>query len=402
MGGVAEQRSVERSRRMHLSVVGLFAGVGGLELGFERAGHSTLALCENDPGARAVLEARFPGVEIHGDARRMRPKDLGPNVGVLTAGFPCQDLSQAGATAGIGGDRSSLVGEVFRLLRTRRVPWVVLENVPFMLHLDRGRAMRRVVGALEDLGYRWAYRIVDAMAFGLPQRRRRVFLVASRTERPEEVLFADDRPQRRAREWDGRRPVGFYWTEGNRGVGWAVDAVPTLKGGSGLGIPSSPAVLLASGAVVTPSLEAAERLQGFGPRWTEPAERAVAGRYRWRMVGNAVSARVAEWLAGRIAVPGRFDEERLGSGLGTDDPWPAAACGTHGRRQAVEIGEWPARTPLEPLARFLGGARPLSARATDGFVSRAERARREGKLAFPEGFLDRLREHAESMRAALA
>src|SRR5690606_16179090 len=127
------------------------------------------------------------------------------------------------------------------------------------------------------------------------------------------VLFADDAVPRPAEEWHPGRSVGFYWTEGNRGVGWAVDAVPTLKGGSALGIPSPPAVLLPSGSVVTPSIGAVERLQGFEPGWTGPAECKVPGRFRWRMVGNAVSVHAAAWLGRRLADPGGFDEARLGA-----------------------------------------------------------------------------------------
>ncbi|MGZ9140456.1 MAG: DNA cytosine methyltransferase [Nitrospira sp.] len=77
---------------------------------------------------------------------------------MVCAGFPCQDLSQAGRTAGIGGERSRLVDHVFRLLDTCRPTWLVLENVSFMLHLDKGRALTRLVSALEERGFRWAYR----------------------------------------------------------------------------------------------------------------------------------------------------------------------------------------------------------------------------------------------------
>lgn len=393
-------RAASECRGSGLRVAGLFAGIGGLELGLREAGHHTVSLCENDVGALAVLQAKFPEVHMRHDVRDLRPRDLGDDVGVLTAGFPCQDLSQAGAVAGIAGDRSSLVGEVFRLLRGRKVPWVVLENVPFMLHLERGRAMQRVVDALEELGYRWAYRVVDAMAFGLPQRRRRVFLVASRVGEPERVLFSDEAAARDDDEWDGRTPVGFYWTEGNRGVGWAVGAIPTLKGGSGLGIPSPPAVLLPRGQVVTPTLRAVEQLQGFEPDWTDAADSMGRRRYRWRMVGNAVSVRAAAWLGARLATPGVFDEARVNGGLSAGDPWPRAARGRRGCRQRVEIGEWPERRRLEPISRFLKGAPPLSIRATEGFVFRARRAEREGKLTFPPGFLESLSRHSKALQTA--
>ncbi len=126
--------------------------------------------------------------------------------------------------------------EVFRLLKGRRVPWVLLENVPFMLHLGKGRALEVVVSELERLGYSWAYRVVDARAFGLPQRRERVYIVAALDDDPRRVLFADESGPLEDDAAPSEAPAfGFYWTEGLRGLGWAADAVPTLKGGSSVG-----------------------------------------------------------------------------------------------------------------------------------------------------------------------
>ncbi len=99
--------------RLSLTTAGLFAGIGGLELGFHRAGHETALLCEIDPHANAVLRGRFPGSDLHEDVRKLKAL---PEIDLLAAGFPCQDLSQAGKTAGIKGKNSGLVGEVFRLL----------------------------------------------------------------------------------------------------------------------------------------------------------------------------------------------------------------------------------------------------------------------------------------------
>ena len=172
----------------HDTVVGLFAGVGGIEFGLHLAGYQSELLCEIDPAAQAVLRSHFPGVHLDGDVRRLVAL---PKVEILAAGFPCQDLSQAGKTAGIGGSHSGLVEHVFRLLGTRGAAprWLLLENVPFMLQLHQGKAMRFLVVELERLGYTWAYRVIDARAFGLPQRRQRVLLLASRTEDPREILF---------------------------------------------------------------------------------------------------------------------------------------------------------------------------------------------------------------------
>ncbi|MBL8115359.1 MAG: DNA (cytosine-5-)-methyltransferase [Acidobacteria bacterium] len=380
--------------RRSLRTAGLFAGVGGLEKGLSRAGHETALFCEIDPGALAVLESRFPGVTRHDDVRTLR--QLPKGVELVTAGFPCQDLSQAGKTAGIEGSRSGLVGEVFRLIEKHRAPFVLLENVPFMMQLSRGRALDVIVTTLEHLGYRWAYRVVDTRAFGLPQRRERVFLLASREEDPRAVLLVDDAG---APEEEPSGPVayGFYWTEGIRGLGWAVDAVPTLKGGSAIGIPSPPAILLPSGALVKPDVRDCERLQGFTSDWTKPAE-SVSKRGRWQLVGNAVTVDVAAWIGEKLALPGVYDDED-DVPLPKGRPWPRAAWGSREGRFAASVSAFPERRPRTPLAEFLRFPKePLSARATAGFLSRA----RTGSLRFPPGFLDKVERHLERMREELA
>ncbi len=250
----------------NLKVVGLFAGIGGIELGLGRSGHHSDLLCEIEPAAQRVLAKRFPDSEIVADVREL--KDLPRDVDLIAAGFPCQDLSQAGQTRGIQGKNSGLVDHVFRLLRNASRPptWLLIENVPFMLQLDKGQAMRHLTQELESMGFRWAYRVVDANCFGLPQRRRRVILLASTEADPREVLFARDSGPPAEEETSDASAFGFYWTEGTRGLGWAVDAIPTLKGGSTIGIPSPPAIWLRNeNRLVTPDLRDAERLQDFGP-----------------------------------------------------------------------------------------------------------------------------------------
>lgn len=211
-------------------VVSLFSGIGGFELGLGSAGFSPILFCESDPAAQAVLRAAWPDVELSNDIRRL--KHL-PPCEVITAGFPCQDLSQAGHKAGIAGSQSGLVGHLFRLLRGLRFEpdWVIIENVPYMLGLNRGAAMEHLIRKLERLGFSWAYRVIDSRAFGLPQRRMRVILLASRVRNPEAVLADSDADQvfdERPSIIRRRSAYGFYWTEGSRGLGWVRDAQPTL------------------------------------------------------------------------------------------------------------------------------------------------------------------------------
>lgn len=379
-----------------LRVAGLFAGIGGIEVGLSDVGHEATLLCEIEPGARAVLQKRFPEVELHDDVAKL--SSLPGETDLLAAGFPCQDLSQAGKAVGIDGTRSSLVGEVFRLLRKRATPWVLLENVPFMLQLAQGRAMDVIVSEIERLGYQWAYRIVNSRAFGLPQRRERVILLASRNEDPRSRLFADNVPEPiDPEDVLGELACGFYWTEGTRGLGWAVDAIPTLKSGSTVGIPSPPAIVLPNGSIVTPNICDAERMQGFEPGWTDPAESVVRASHRWKLVGNAVTVDVARWLGERLRTASPPESNVEGFPLRSGSSWPCAAWNVgKGRYAAIGVSSFPVYRPRKPLHRWLKFQPALlSEKATAGFLRRAETTK---KLRFPAGFLMMVREHLATMR----
>lgn len=381
------RRSCDLTNRGHVS---LFAGIGGFELAFASAGYRTLLTCELDPIAAAVLKSSFPEATLAGDIRALKRI---PGCDVVTAGFPCQDLSQAGRTAGIQGENSRLVDEVFRLVdaAARKPRWIVLENVPFMLDLDGGSGMEALVARCEARGWKWAYRVLDARAFGLPQRRRRVVFVASPTEDPEARLLGLDRGMPR-QETRADAAHGFYWTEGNRGHGLAADCTPPLKGSSGLGIPSPPAIWFPrSMRVVTPTIETCERLQGFPPGWTAPANDCLGGdRQRWRLVGNAVPVPMFEWLAKRLEATAAAVSTRRSENLVSGERWPTAAFGDgSGRRRRVDVSEWPVRWKRPTLAAFVGGAvRPLSARAAKGFRDRLM----DSDLRYPSELLDALDE----------
>lgn len=377
-----------------LSVASLFAGIGGIECGLHAAGHRTELLSEVWEPAQAVLRDRFPDVPLHGDVRDLAAL---PAVDLVTAGFPCTDLSQAGRTAGITGKQSGLVGEVFQLLRQAEPRWLLLENVRNMLPLDGGKAMRYLVGELETLGYRWAYRVVDSRFTGVPQRRHRVLLLASRTEDPRDVLLVDDAGEPSADRYRDDA-YGFYWTEGLRGLGWAQDATPPLKGGSTIGIPSPPAVWLPGEEpgrkIVTPAIEHAEQLQGFPPGWTEAAGGNGNGRgHRWKLVGNAVTAGVARWVGDRLASPENYeatDDQRLTA----RSRWPNAAWGGNGEAFMSQVSFWPRLDACQHLSDVAlpVECKPLSHRGAAGFLNRANR----GQLRFVEEFLLDMKEHVEN------
>jgi DNA (cytosine-5)-methyltransferase 1 len=178
------------------TAVSLFAGVGGFDLALERNGVKVVASVEIDKKAQEVLKKHFPQSTIFGDITGVTGEQLikcgfEPRNGIITGGFPCQDLSVAGKRAGLGGSRSGLFWEICRLLDETRAENFILENVPGLLSSNQGADMAVVLEALVERGYRIAYRVLDAQHFGVPQRRRRVFIVGCLGDSgrsPEEIL----------------------------------------------------------------------------------------------------------------------------------------------------------------------------------------------------------------------
>jgi DNA (cytosine-5)-methyltransferase 1 len=157
-------------------VLDLFSGIGGFSLGLERAGMTTVAFCEIDPFCRRVLAKHWPGVPIYDDVRGVTAARLaadGIGVDVICGGFPCQDISSAGAKVGIGGERSGLWREYARIIGEVRPRYVVVENVAALL----ARGMGDVLGDLAALGYDAEWHCIPASAIGAPHGRDRLWIV---------------------------------------------------------------------------------------------------------------------------------------------------------------------------------------------------------------------------------
>jgi DNA (cytosine-5)-methyltransferase 1 len=163
------------SRR--LAVVDLFSGIGGFTLGLERTGgFQTVLFCETDEYCRMVLAKHWPSVPIHTDIRTLTGKKietLVPKIDLLCGGFPCQDISVAGKRAGLGGRRSGLWWELFRLICEARPPWLLIENVPNL----RTRGADRILAVLEGEAYACWPTVVGAWALGAPHKRDRVWIL---------------------------------------------------------------------------------------------------------------------------------------------------------------------------------------------------------------------------------
>ena len=155
-----------------MKVLDLFSGIGGFSLGLERAGFETVAFCEQDKFCRQVLSEKWPDVRIYSDVTSAKFTE---NVDMVTAGFPCQDFSYAGQSAGITGERSGLFWYIIRALCMVGRPKLLLENVAALL--DRGMGV--VLGALATFGYDAEWHCIPASYIGVWHKRDRVWIFAN-------------------------------------------------------------------------------------------------------------------------------------------------------------------------------------------------------------------------------
>lgn len=226
----------------------LFSGIGGIDLGLERAGFEIKWQVEIDDYASRVLAKHWPGVQRYRDVREVGRHNLEP-VDLIAGGFPCQDISDAGKRAGIDGERSGLWSEFARIVGELRPRYVLVENVTALLH----RGMGRVLGDLATLGYDAEWEIVSACSFGAPHTRERLFIVAY-TNGPGRL------PARLPASIQANEAHGLPWRPGT-GCGRPRSSVPRPVGVA-YGVPN--------------------RL------------------HRLRGLGNAVVPQVAQWIGKRI------------------------------------------------------------------------------------------------------
>ena len=203
-----------------MTVGSLFSGIGGFDLGFERAGYEIKWQVEIDDYASAVLAKHWPNVRRYRDVRTVGA-DLG-RVDVICGGFPCQDVAKGGLKAGLDGARSGLWVEMERIIRTLRPRYVVVENVDGLL----ARGMGTVLGDLAEAGYDAEWACVSARDIGAPHQRDRIFLAAYSYTRNGATglgdfedgprpLFAGDYPQRDA-----------FWIQAPRAAVGVADGLP--------------------------------------------------------------------------------------------------------------------------------------------------------------------------------
>ena len=162
--------------RKPLNYLSICSGIEAATVAWHPLGWHPACFSEIDPFARAVLAHHYPKVRLHGDFTALTENDYGA-IDLLVGGTPCQSFSVAGLRKGLDDDRGNLTLEFIRLAQRARPRWLVWENVPGVLSIDGGRTFGSFLGGLAECGYGFAYRILDAQYFGVPQRRRRVFVV---------------------------------------------------------------------------------------------------------------------------------------------------------------------------------------------------------------------------------
>ena len=163
--------------RIPLTFVDLFCGIGGFHVAAANLGLKGVFACDIDDDARAVYQHNF-GLAPMGDIVSIRTEDI-PDHDLLFAGFPCQPFSIIGSRRGFSDPRGTLFFEVARILRAKRPRGVVLENVKQLTTTQHGEVLRRIVDDLEALGYTVDHRVLNALDFGLPQKRERTIIVAT-------------------------------------------------------------------------------------------------------------------------------------------------------------------------------------------------------------------------------
>lgn len=260
----------------------LFSGIGGMDLGLERAGMECRWQVEIDPFCNKVLEKHWPGVKRYGDIRAVDAAKL-ERVDLIAGGFPCQDLSRIGRRAGIDGDRSGLWSDFYRVVCELRPGFVLVENVAGLL--DGG--IGRVLGDLAQIGFDAEWEVLPAAAFGAPHLRQRVYLVAYAGGKRSQGII-----QAWAEEVATRR--------GSREHA-AMGAVPVLRG-----FPLHDPFESCVGMRLPANRGVGDRpIHGSG--WWEigPSVFRVANGLprrvdRLKAIGNAVVPQVAEWVGRRI------------------------------------------------------------------------------------------------------
>ena len=302
---------------------------------------------EIEPFPRAVLAHHYPDVPLHGDFTTIEGDEYGA-IDLLVGGTPCQSFSVAGLRGGLDDDRGNLALEFLRLADRTRPRWLVWENVPGVLSSNGGRDFGAILGGMVELGYGFAYRVLDAQYFGVAQRRRRVFVVGylGDTTRAAAVLFERHSLQghpapcrEKGKDVAGTIAARFGISRNNHEELTLAKTLMARNGCGGFDLDSETAVVQTWPAKITPTLNAhfgskmglenqhinggcglfvpdhsqvrrltpieCERLQGFQDNFTRISWRNKSADDcpdgpRYKALGNSMAVPVMRWIGERI------------------------------------------------------------------------------------------------------
>jgi DNA (cytosine-5)-methyltransferase 1 len=283
----------------NLTAVSLFAGVGGFDLAMQRQGIKVTAAVEIDKKASEVLAQRFPETKLFNDVKEVTGEQLRatgfiPERGIITGGFPCQDLSIAGLRKGLAGERSGLFHEIIRLADELRPQMFVLENVPGLLSSQQGKDMGIVITALVERGYGVCWRVLDSQNIGDTRTTTAILFQGNRVGDPR--FYEDGISPTVMNRWGtGGNNVPLMLSHGGEQANTITASIYHKQTVVNQDVSSGH--LLHNDFIVrrlTP--KECERLQGFPDDWT--ADQADSNRYK--QMGNAVTVPVAEWIMKRV------------------------------------------------------------------------------------------------------
>lgn len=324
MASKGKQAKISRKRRtatkprvrtaVNLKAASFFAGIGGFDLGFQRAGMEVVWQCEINEFCRDILHQHWPEVPCEEDITKV-DAELIPNASVWAGGFPCQDVSLArmGPRKGLKGKQSGLFYRFAELIGKRSPSVVVIENVAGLLSSHGGRDFQIVIRKMAELGYGVAWRVFNSRHFGVPQSRQRVYIVGCHRNptRAGQILFESERGKGNAapNRPDGADAVSpFKKSLGDlvrgpvvQGLAYCLYACSARHTGTDW---SRTYVSYPDGRVRRLTPLECERIQGFPDNWTIPTKQIDdvdrLDSLRYHAVGNAVTVNVAQWLAERI------------------------------------------------------------------------------------------------------
>ena len=285
------------------------SGVEAASVAWEPLGFEPVFFSEIEPFPSAVLAHHWPDIPNQGDMTKFEEwgYERG-SVDVLVGGTPCQSFSIAGMRGGLEDDRGNLALTYMRMVDRLRPRWAVWENVPGVLSSNGGRDFGSIVGALAELGYSCAWRVLDAQNFGVPQRRKRVFLVGCSSgdwRDPASVLFEsgcggrDFDKSRKSRKEVTREPFSCFEPRSQDGIPRFHQRVsPTLN--TAQGGQRQPCVVQSGVRRLTPV--EAERLQGFPDGHTDIGwnGKPTPDSHRYKAMGNSMAVPVMRWIGERI------------------------------------------------------------------------------------------------------